>query len=207
MAEYQVSEGISDADKRANYITLQVSQYSKDVPEPEFWTIAHTWDSDDLITFSRTQDDSWERKRCVVFGKDVVGEVTDEDAGAYPKALALATDFITTEESAEELCHRILDFFDENLDIKRITILLDESVWLAEIVQLTDSWTGYDDYGMITSIETTIDDRGFRQFVSLDEKCGFVWGWGGGLEVDDADSRANYVTLQIAASVSDADSY
>lgn len=206
MAEYQVIAGTSDADKRANYITLQVSQYPSGY-DPKFWTIAHTWDSDDLITFSRTQDDSWKRERCVIFGKSVVGEVIADEAGSYPKALALATDFITTEDAAEEIGQRILDFFDENLDIKRITIPLDESVWLAEVAHLTDSWTGYSDYGIITSIETTIDDRGFRQFVSLDEKCGFVWGWGGGLEVDDADKRANYITLQIAASIDGADSY
>ena len=206
MAEYQVIAGTSDADKRANYITLQVSQYPSGY-DPKFWTIAHTWDADDLLTFSRTQDDSWKRERCVVFGDGVVSDVTAGDAGDYPKALALSTNFITSEDAAEELARRILNFFDKSLDIKRITIPLDESVWLAEVVHLTDSWTGYSDYGIITSIETTIDDRGFRQLVSLDEKCGFVWGWGGGLEIDDADSRANYVTLQISAGTNDADSY
>ena len=205
MAEYLVPDGISDADKRANYITLQVSQPSSLRGESLPYSVSRTY-TDEFLSFSRSRDDSWKRERAVVFGDGVVAEVTADGAGAYPIALAISTPFVTSEDAAEELCERLLDFFDTSLDIKRITIEGDEGLWIGWGAALTDSWTGYDSHGMITSIVTTVDERGFRQEVSLDEKCGIIWGSGAEwLKVDDADNRPyNIVSLQTA---DDADNF
>jgi len=211
MAEYQVSTGIDDADNRYSpetwaYITLQVFQDPTGWPDPSTVSVAHTLDT--MLEFSRSQDDSWLRDRAVVFGDGVVAEASAGDSPT--KTVALSTPFITSEEAAESLAARILSFFDETLDIKRCLIEGDETIWLAEMAAIIDSWTGLNAVGMITSIETTVDDRGFRQLVSLDEKCGFIWGWGG-IRQDDADNRYSattwvYATLQVGTGTSDADS-
>ena len=134
------------------------------------------------LAFSRSEDDSWLRDRAVVFGATsgsapVVVEKPD-DPSACTKAVALSSDLIKTEARAEEIAEAILDFFDDTLDIKRCEVVGDENVWLGHTASVSDSWTGYSGRGLITSIETSVDDRGFRQLVSVDEKCGFVWGWG-----------------------------
>ena len=141
----------------------------------------HTLNDSNILAFSRSEDDSWLRDRAVVFGATsgsapIVVEKPDDPAGTT-KALALSSDLIKTEARAGEIAEAILDFFDETLDIKRCEIVGDESIWLGDAASVSDSWTGYSGTGLITSIETSVDDRGFRQLVSVDEKCGFVWGW------------------------------
>jgi len=144
------------------------------------------------IEFSRSQDDSWLRDRAVVFGTTsgswvdgtwvpgdvtVVGEKPDTPPD-LPNTVVISSDFITSQGAADDLAQDLLDFFDENLDIKRCLVAGDESIWLADSATVSDSWSGYSGTGLVTSIDTAVDDRGFRQHVSLDEKCGFVWGFG-----------------------------
>jgi len=144
------------------------------------------------IEFSRSQDDSWYRDRVVVFGTTsgswvddewVPGEVTiaaeaPDEPPDYPRTAVLSSSYIQTQAAAEDLADDILAFFDEYLDIKRCSIEGDETIWLGDSASASDSWSGYAGTGLVTSIETTVDDSGFRQLVSLDEKCGFIWGHG-----------------------------
>lgn len=147
------------------------------IGEKAIGVASHSFDSTNIIGFSRSQDDSWRRDRAVVFGDGVVGEKPDDPAGCT-KTAALSSTFIGTQAVADDLAQDILDFFDEDLDIKRCLIAGDATIWLGETGTVSDPWSGYSGTGLITSIETTVDDRGFRQLVSLDEKCGFIWGWG-----------------------------
>ncbi len=142
------------------------------------------------IEFSRSQDNSWYRDRAVVFGTTsgswdegvwIPGEVTivaeaPDSPPAYPNTAVLSSSYIQTQAAADDLANDILNFFDEYLDVKRCLIEGDESVWLGDSASVDEF--GYSGTGLVTSIETTVDDNGFRQLVSLDEKCGFVWGWG-----------------------------
>ncbi len=133
------------------------------------------------LAFSRSEDDSWLRDRAVVFGASsgsvgIVVEQPDDPSGTT-RAVALSNNFIDSEATGRTVARAMLDFFDETLDIKRCEIIGDESIWLGHTASISDSWTGYSGTGLITSIETSVDDRGFRQLVSMDEKCGFAWGF------------------------------
>ena len=152
-------------------------------------TIGASSHSLDCIRFSRSQDDSWYRDRAVVFGTTsgswvddewVSGEVTIvAEVGSGDRTIVLSSSYIQSQAAAEDLANDILNFFDEYLDVKRCLIEGDESIWLGDSASVSEF--GYSGMGLITSIETTVDDNGFRQLVSLDEKCGYVWGWGPGL--------------------------
>jgi fibronectin type 3 domain-containing protein len=153
--------------------TAQITE--KLVGEPDHTITTH-------LEFAHEQDDSWYRNRAVVFGTS--GSVT-EIAAEYPasepadaRAVALSSDFIYSELAAEDIAEQLVKFFDENLNVKRCFITGNETIWLGETARIIESWTGFNNIGLITSIITTIDDGGFRQLVSLDEKCGFIWGWG-----------------------------
>ena len=140
------------------------------------------------LQFSRSRDDSWYRNRAIVFGTTsgswvdgewIPGEFTVvAEAGSGNRTAVLSSTYVQTQASAEDLANDILAFFDEYLDIKRCLVKGDESIWLGDVAGVSDSWSGYSGSGIVTSIETTVDDAGFRQLVSLDEKCGFVWGHG-----------------------------
>lgn len=149
----------------------------------------HTFASgDNLLKLSRSQDDSWYRDRAVVFGTTsgswvdgtwIPGEFTVvAEAGSGNRTAVLSSNQIQSQASAEDLADDILNFFDEYLDVKRCLIVGDESVWLGDGATVSEGWSGYNGTGLVTSIETTVDDAGFRQLVSLDEKCGFIWGYG-----------------------------
>ncbi len=144
-----------------------------------------------MLGFSRSQDISWFRDRAVVFGTTsgswdgdvwtsgsvtVVAEKPDTPP-AFPNTVVVSSDFIASQASADSLAQELLDFFDENLDVKRCLVEGDETVWLGETAAWSDSWTGASGTGLITSIKTEVDN-GFKMLVSVDEKCGFVWGWG-----------------------------
>lgn len=141
-----------------------------------------------LLAFSRSQDDSWYRDRAVVFGTTsgswvegewVPGEFTVvAEAGEGDRTAVLSSSYIQSQSAAEDLADEILDFFDEYLDVKRCLIIGDASIWLGDGANVSESWSGYNGTGLVTSIETTVDDSGFRMLVSLDEKCGFIWGHG-----------------------------
>ena len=138
------------------------------------------------IRFSRSQDDSWYRDRVVVFGTTsgswvddewVSGEVTIvAEAGSGDRTIVLSSSYVQSQAAAEDLANDILNFFDEYLDVKRCLIEGDKSVWLGDAASVSEF--GYNGTGLVTSIETTVDDNGFRMLVSLDEKCGYVWGAG-----------------------------
>lgn len=190
----------------------------------------YTFDSSNTLAFSRSEDDSWYRDRAVVFGTTsgswddgtwVPGETTvvaesPDSPPTYPRTVALSSSYIQSQTAADDLADDILDFFDEYLDVKRCEIVGDENVWLGQTAIVDDAWTDYRAWGLITSIETTVDSGGFKQLVSLDEKCGFVWGWGEQLSslqtqcIDDADTlrRSAWikVILQVDENVDDADS-
>ena len=140
------------------------------------------------IRFSRTQDNSWLRDRAVVFGTSTGEWVDDEwvpggttvvaEVGSGGNVVVLSSSHIQSQAIAEELAAEIRDFFNTNLDVKKCLVEGNANIWLADSASVSDSWSGYSGTGLVTSIETAVDDRGFRQWVSLDEKCGFIWGFG-----------------------------
>lgn len=165
------------------YVVIVDSSGVAQIQEKTIGASGHTLDP---IKFSRTQDDNWYRDRAVVFGTTsgswvdgewVPGEVTIvAEAGSGDRTAVLSSIYVQSQASAEDLADEILAFFDEYLDVKRCLIEGDESIWLGDSASI--SAFGYSGTGVITSIETTVDDSGFRQLVSLDEKCGFIWGHG-----------------------------
>jgi len=130
----------------------------------------------EYISYSRTLDNSWYRNRAVVFGASsgswiddewVSGEFTvvaeyPEEEPANARTVAVVSTYIQDQGAAEDLAEDLVDFFNDNLDIRRY-LIPDAGV------QLGDG---------VTSVETTVNDAGARQFVSVGERCGFVWGWG-----------------------------
>jgi len=130
----------------------------------------------DLISYSRTQDNSWYRNRAVVFGTSsgswvegeyIPGDFTvvaeyPEEMPALPRTVAVSSSYIQNQSAAEDLARDIVDFFDDYLDIRRYLV----------------PFAGAQIGGGITSIETTVNDAGARQLITTGERCGFVWGHG-----------------------------
>lgn len=130
----------------------------------------------DLISYSRTLDNSWYRNRAVVFGTSsgswdgdeyIPGDFTvvaeyPEEMPASPRTVAVSSSYIQNQSAAEDLARDLVDFFADYLDIRRY------------LIPGATAQIG----GGVTSIETTVNDAGVRQLVTTGERCGFVWGHG-----------------------------
>jgi hypothetical protein len=136
------------------------------------------------LEYSLSEDRSWYRDRAVVFGTSagswvdeewvsgeftVAAEFPEDSFGTTGRTVAVSSPHIQSLSAAMDLAEDLVNFFDENLTVNRYHIVGDPDIWLGDIIS----------GGIVTSIETTVDDAGFRQWIATGERCGFVWGGGG----------------------------
>lgn len=132
------------------------------------------------ITYERTRSDSWIRNRAVVMGAPGIVADMSRPNPYLPGQLrtaVVATGQIYNESTAGALATRMLDEFENPLDVKIITIPGNPSLWIGDTVHLHEAWSEYNDNCLVTSLVSKYNAHTYEMELTLDEKCINFWGW------------------------------
>jgi len=134
----------------------------------------------EYIEYERTRDDSWIRNRAIVIGHgDNVADKTlsNDYIPGETRAVVVATGAIYNAATAWKIVDDMLEEFARPMDVKRVTVPGDPDFEIGQTIRLIDSWSGYNELCLITSVISTYNAQQYTTELILDEKCINFWGW------------------------------
>jgi hypothetical protein len=161
----------SDPDGLIHFSTQNIGTASEDLS---------TGNSGNILSFQRVKSITPTRNKAVVFGEyPIAAEATVAvpELSGVTKTAVVASPYIETEEYAQELADRMMTFFQEIGDIKTVDALPNPSWRVGQSIGCSESWTGYSDTCLITSMRVRMSNDGYTMTLVLDEFCPFIWGY------------------------------